>query len=110
MKIGQIFTIHKNKKQVRWKVVEHPYFNGEIREKIEQRNQLDEEIAGWFQENVDAYGCDIKNAYVVDEPKGEEQIEEGEYCKQSILGEDWYIGQYYWKMDNGKYLCMDSEI
>ena len=60
----------------------------EIREKIEQRNQLDEEIAGWFQENVDAYGCDIKNAYVVDEPKGEEQIEEGEYCKQSILGED----------------------
>lgn len=53
---------------------------------------------------------DIKNAYVVDEPKGEEQIEEGEYCKQTILGEDWYIGQYYWKMDNGKYLCMDFEI
>jgi len=26
------------------------------------------------------------------------------------LGEDWYIGQYYWKMDNGKYLCMDFEI
>ena len=82
----------------------------EIREKIEQRNQLDEEIADWFQENVDVDGCDIKNAYVVDEPKGEEQIEEGEYCKQTILGEDWYIGQYYWKMDNGKYLCMDFEI
>lgn len=82
----------------------------EIREKIEQRNQLNEEIADWFQENVDADGCDIKNAYVVDEPKGEEQIEEGEYCKQTILGEDWYIGQYYWKMDNGKYLCMDFEI
>lgn len=30
MKIGQIFTIHKNKKQVRWKVVEHPYFNGQL--------------------------------------------------------------------------------
>ena len=71
----------------------------EIREKIEQRNQLDEEIADWFQENVD-----------VDGQKGEEQIEEGEYCKQTILGEDWYIGQYYWKMDNGKYLCMDFEI
>ena len=82
----------------------------EIREKIEQRNQLNEEIADWFQENVAADGCDIKNAYVVDEPKGEEQIEEGEYCKQTILGEDWYIGQYYWKMDNGKYLCMDFEI
>lgn len=82
----------------------------EIREKIEQRNQLDEEIADWFQENADVDGCDIKNAYVVDEPKGEEQIEEGEYCKQTILGEDWYIGQYYWKMDNGKYLCMDFEI
>ena len=41
----------------------------EIREKIEQRNQLDEEIAGWFQENVDAYGCDIKNAYVKDNKK-----------------------------------------
>lgn len=32
----------------------------EIREKIEQRNQLDEEIADWFQENVDTDGCDIK--------------------------------------------------
>lgn len=36
----------------------------EIREKIEQRNQLDEEIADWFQENVDVDGCDIKNAYL----------------------------------------------
>lgn len=32
----------------------------EIREKIEQRNQLNEEIADWFQENVDADGCDKK--------------------------------------------------
>ena len=30
VKIGQIFTIHKNKKHVRWKVVEHPYFNGQL--------------------------------------------------------------------------------
>ena len=28
----------------------------EIREKIEQRNQLNEEIADWFQENADADG------------------------------------------------------
>lgn len=30
VKIGQIFTIQRNKKQVRWKVIEHPYFDGEL--------------------------------------------------------------------------------
>lgn len=42
--------------------------------------------------------------------KEKNRSKRGEYCKQTILGEDWYIGQYYWKMDNGKYLCMDFEI
>lgn len=81
----------------------------EIREKIEQRIKLNEELDAWFNENVDAEGCDIRNAYFVDKPKGESQGD-GEYCNQRILGEDWYMGQYYWKMDNGKYLCANFEI
>lgn len=81
----------------------------EIREKIEQRNKLDEELREWFEENVDAEGCDIKYAHIVDKPTGEPQGD-GEYCDQKILGEDWYCGKYYWTMDNGKYLCMNYEI
>ena len=30
VKIGQIFTIQRNNKKVRWKVIEHPYFDGEL--------------------------------------------------------------------------------
>lgn len=81
----------------------------EIREKVEQRIALNEELDKWFKENIYAEGCDIRDARIVDKPIGESQGD-GEYCDQTILGEDWYTGQYYWQMDNGKYLCMDFEI
>lgn len=81
----------------------------EIREKIEERNRLNEELKSWFDENTDTEGCNIRDAYIVDEPTGESQGD-GEYCEQWIMGEDWYRGHYYWQMDNGKYLCMDYEI
>lgn len=81
----------------------------EIREKIEQQIKLNTELEAWFAENIDIEGCDTINAYIVSEPKGNSQGE-GEYCDQCRLGEDWYLGQYYWLMDNGQYLCMNFEI
>ena len=29
-KIGQIFIVQKDRKKVRWKVIEHPYFDGQL--------------------------------------------------------------------------------
>lgn len=81
----------------------------EVREKIEQRIKLNEELKKWFEENLDIEGCNIFDVQIVDKPCGEEQSD-GEYCDQTILGEDWYRGQYYWEMDNEKWLCMDFEI
>lgn len=63
----------------------------------------------WFEENLDIEGCDTIKAYIVDKPKGI-SVYDGEYCYQRMLGEDWYLGQYYWKMDNALYLCMNFEI
>lgn len=80
-----------------------------IREKIEQRIKLNEELDAWFEENVDAEGCDMRNVRIVDKPLGAPQ-DDNEYCDQRTLGEDWYVGQYYWKMDDGMYLCADFEI
>lgn len=81
----------------------------EIREKVEQRIKLNEELREWFKENIDVEGCDMDFARNVDEPSGEPQGD-GEYCEQRVMGEDWYVGRYYWQMDNGKYLCMDFEV
>lgn len=85
----------------------------EVREKIEMRNKLNSEIKNWCEENLEMEGMDSKLAYIVDMPEGEEQslsAENEEWCNQSCLGEDWYQGEYYWKMDNGKFLCMEFEI
>lgn len=81
----------------------------EIREKIEHRIKLNEELDAWFKKNLDVDGCDIRDVRIVDEPIGEPQGD-GEYCDQTTLGEDLYTGQYYWKMDDGKYLCMYFDI
>ena len=81
----------------------------EIREKIEQRIQLDDELTKWFAENLDIEGCDHRCAFIADKAKGEEQ-DDGEYCDQRQIDDDWFSGKYYWEMDNGKYLCMNFEI
>ena len=80
----------------------------EIREKIEQRIRLNEELDTWFRENLDIEGCDHRDVQVVDEATGEEQLD-GEYCDQIQHGDDWFSAKYYWEMDNGKYLCMNFE-
>lgn len=81
----------------------------EIREILELKIKLSEELKSWFKENIDVDGCDISNVRICNKPAGVYQSQ-GEYCDQTMIGEDWYKGQYYWQMDNGKYLCMDFEI
>lgn len=81
----------------------------EIREKIEQKLKLDEEISQWAQNNIDVEGLFFESMKIVDEPSGDEQ-DEGEYCDQSLgYFEDSYYGYYYYPLDNGKYLCFYYE-
>ena len=37
-------------------------------------------------------------------------LKNGSDQKKDPAGRDWFPGQYYWEMDNGKYLCMNFEI
>lgn len=82
----------------------------EIREKIEKKLKLDEEIKKWFEERVDiAEDFYFPSIDIVDEPSGKYQGD-GEFCDQSVgYCEDDFYGNYYWEMDNGKYLCIYYE-
>lgn len=81
----------------------------EIREKIEQKIKIDEEIKDWMKESIDVDDMYFPSMEITEKPKGEFQGE-GEWCNQSVgyCGDDFY-GHYYWEMDNGKYLCMYYE-
>lgn len=81
----------------------------EIREKVERKLKLDEEIKDWIKENLDAEDMVFESIQITDYPAGREQ-NNGEYCNQSVgaCGDDFY-GYYYWPMDNGKYMCMYFE-
>ncbi len=80
-----------------------------IREKIEQRNRLNEEIRTWFiEQDVDLEGMDTNDTYicsaekVIGKPQGD-----GEICYQIQQFEDSFSGTYYWECDNGEYVAMD---
>lgn len=77
----------------------------EIREKIEDKLKLDEEIIKWTSESLYVDGFYFESMKIVDEPSGEEQ-DNGEYCDQSSFeySEDSFYGYYYFPLDNGKYL------
>lgn len=81
----------------------------EIRQKIEQKLKLDDEISDWIKENLDAEDMCFESIEIVNYPTGREQCN-GEWCNQSVgyCGDDFY-GYYYWPMDNGQYLCMYYE-
>ena len=84
-----------------------------IVDKIQQRNELDKEIHEWLKENVDLEGMDTRNADIVDDVSGNKQgtEEREEWCDQRCLGEDWYMGDYYWETEYpGKYLHMEFDI
>lgn len=82
----------------------------EIREKIENKLKLDEEIRKWTSENLYVDGFYFESMKIVDEPSGEEQ-DNGEFCDQSTFeySEDSFYGYYYFPLDNGKYLCFYYE-
>lgn len=77
----------------------------ELRNKIEQKLQIDKEIQEWLSENSCVQYNEIfwNDVEIVDEPYGDEQ-DDGEYCDQSTNGYDDYWGYYYFPLDNGKYL------
>ncbi len=81
----------------------------EIVDKIEQRNTLNEEIEEWCNKNLDMDGMDSNYADITDEYYGGEQgtDECKEWCDQLCMGEDWYVGDYYWETEyEGRYLHM----
>ncbi len=83
----------------------------EIADKIKQANALNNEIVGWIMENLDVEGMNFERYFwdLVPDPGGEEQ-EEGEYCAQSVIGEDWFYGDYYWQLEkDGRYLKVPFE-
>ncbi len=85
----------------------------EIVDKIELRNNLNEEIKEWCEENIDIEGMNPRYADITDYHTGDDQgTDEGrEWSDQTILGEDWFCGEYYWETEyEGKYLHMSFEI
>lgn len=54
-------------------------------------------------------GVYVGDLFIADEPSGEYQ-DDGEYCDQSCLGEDWYTGTYYYRIEESdKYVAYTYE-
>lgn len=85
----------------------------EIVDKIEQRNSLNAEIAQWCRENLDMEGMDPNYSDITDSVTGNEQGGDNckEYCDQRCMGEDWYVGDYYWETEyKNKWLHMEFNV
>lgn len=85
----------------------------DIVDKIELRNRLNEEIREWMEDHLDLDGMDVDGANIADYYTGNEQGTEEckEWCDQTCLDEDWYIGDYFWETEcTGKYLHMRFEL
>lgn len=85
----------------------------EITEKIRKANDLNNEVCKWLDENTEIEGYDFTPLFwdIVPEPQGEEQIEAEEYCEQRKRSENWYTGEYYYKLEGeSNYLRIDYEI
>lgn len=88
----------------------------EIAEKVKQyqklKSQTDklyEELKEYFEEEQGLEGfCE---PFITDKAKGQKQTADGEFCDQTILGEDWYRGQYYYQIENSdEYVGCHYEI
>ncbi len=88
----------------------------EIADKVEkyqklksETDKLYEELREFFEEEHEIEGfCD---PFITDEPQGVRQSADGEFCDQTILGEDWYRGEYYYPIENSdKYVGCHYEI
>lgn len=63
-----------------------------------EENKL--KIGKWFEENTDLFDGTVyvQSIFVTDEISGEEQ-DDGEYCDQSMFGEDTGSGIYYYQTE-----------
>lgn len=74
-----------------------------------QADKLYEELKEYFEEEQGVEG--FCTPYISDKPQGARQTADGEFCDQTILGEDWYIGEYYYPIENSdKYVGCHYEI
>lgn len=55
-KIGQIFIVQKDRKKVRWKVIEHPYFDGQLALVKDYKGLYGEMHSGYTKED-DSHIC-----------------------------------------------------
>lgn len=82
----------------------------EIVEKIKLRNQLDDEIERWCDENIDIEGMDTKYADITCKTTGQPN-RDGEWCEQHHYIEDSYYGHYYYPTEtDGEYVHMEFEM
>lgn len=68
-----------------------------------QADELYKEIKKYFVEELGADGFGVP--FITNTPMGDEQTEDGEYCDQHCIYEDWYEGTYYHKIEgSGKWV------
>ena len=72
-----------------------------IVDKIKQRNKLNKEIEKWCNENLDMDGMNSDFADITRSHIGDEQGTDNcrEWCNQSQVGEDSFMGDYYWETE-----------
>lgn len=88
----------------------------EIAEKVEryqttqaEADKLLAELKEYFEVEIGAEG--FKSPFIAEKPTGTAQLDEDEYCYQITLGEDWYMGKYYHKIEGSeKYVGYTFEI
>lgn len=74
----------------------------------EQADRLYKEIREYFEKELEFDG--FEKPFIADKPHGQE-VSDGEYCSQTTLGEDWYVGKYYYPVENSdKYVGISYEI
>ena len=74
-----------------------------------QVNNLYKELVDYFESESDIEG--FEEPFITDTPRGIKSSNDGEFCNQITLGEDWYKGQYYFPIeDSDKYVGWNFEI
>lgn len=74
-----------------------------------EADELYQQLNSYFEDELGVEG--FYDPFITDEPKGIEQSGDGEYCDQTILGEDLYKGVYYYQIeDSDDYIGCRYEI
>lgn len=78
----------------------------------ELKSKLDvlyKELKNFFEDEHGLEG--FYEPFIADKPQGIRQTEDGEFCDQTTLGEDWYRGEYYYPIENSdRYVGCRYEI